>query len=538
MRTHHIKDLDRAIMQHCQQEAVPLQELLNYVPRGTLYRHVLKLVAAGLLVKRGRTYCTTEEGKRRLAELDSNFDWDVWNRIYPPIQYVPTRQHRAVIELVTAAVVARQADGQEDHHPGFGLMGQTLAWKTTAAKFECHLLGLAPAETIINLATETGRSLFLRRDGKGHWTSKRALLDGQLIIFDDLLEGEMSQRPAIHHFLSGRKVVLVDNTLVRIAPVTLLTLNPRPKATLEEQTTFTTAQLRRLVLTNLVNVPLPDLANSGHRAVETAATHGPLALPPPTHHAATWRPHIVGLVRQILVPKVWVRVDTDMILTLVTGMTAFLDPQRAIQQSVYDFAITAETLGWTCPGWVEVVSRFSLHAPLPTRSHTDRKAQESSSPDDIITIRRHAMDGYTDSALPPFTISNENKARMIAIAVEENIPVDHALGIVLDYFRQLRANGHDLHDLHSILQLSKQLRQRDIPVKAVKVAMKFQQAIRDGACTADDFGSALELLPILHEHGLSPGDDQTEAAIQLAAQLLQSQRSLGDIEDWLNAPND
>jgi hypothetical protein len=538
MSTHRLKDLDRVILQHCEADFVPLQELLKHESRGTLYRHRANLLAAGLLAKRGRAYRTTEQGKRRLAELASNFDWDVWNRIYPPMQYVPTPQHRAVIELVTAAVVARQADGQEDHHPGFGLMGPTLAWKTTTAKFACLLLGVAPGETIIDLTTETGRSLFVRRDGKGHWTSKRALLDGPLIVFDDVLEAEMSLRPTIHYFLSGRKVVPVDNTLVRIAPVTLVTLNPRPKATLEAQTTFTTAQLRRLVLTNLANVPLPDLANSGHRAVEAAAIHGPLVLPAPTCQAETWRPHIIGLVRHILVPQVWTRVDTEMILTMVTGMTAFLDPQRAIQQVAYDFALTAETLGWTCPGWVEGVSRFSLHGPPPTCKLKDRDARDSSSAEDTITIRRNAMDGYTDSALPPFSISNENRARMIAIAVEEDVPVDHGLGIVLDYYLQLRANGHDLHDLHSVLQLSKELRQRDIPVKAVKVAMKFQQAVRDGACTADDFGSALDLLPILHEHGLSPQDDRTETAIQLAARLLQSPRSVTEIEGWLNGMND
>jgi hypothetical protein len=224
---------------------------------------------------------------------------------------------------------------------------------------------------------------------------------------------------------------------------------------------------------------------------------------------------------QILVPQVWTRVDTEMIVTMVTGMTAFLAPQNAIQQTVYDFAITAETLGWTCLGWADVVSRFSLHAPLPRRRHTDPEAQESSSAEDIITIRRSAMDGYTDSALPPFTISNENKARMVTIAVEENVPVDHGLGIVLNYYLQLTAKGHNLDDLHSVLQLGKELRQRDIPVKTVKVAMKFQHLIVEGHCTAEEFTSALDLAPVLREHGLVPGDDQTEAAIQLAARLLQ-----------------
>jgi hypothetical protein len=418
MRTHRIRDLDRTILHYCENGFVLLHDLLRHLPRGTVYRHIANLLAVGLLAKRGCTYRTTEQGKRRLAELASHTDWNIWDRIYSPMQYVPSPQHRAVVELATAAVVARQAVGQEDHHPGFLVIGPTLAWKTSAAKFECHLLGIAPAETIVNLTTETGRSLLVRRDGKGTLTFKRNLLDGPLIVFDDFLEAETSLRPTIHHFLSGCKVVPVDNTLLRIAPVSLITLNPRPKATLEEQTSFSTAQLRRLVVMNLANVTLPDLANLGHRALEAAAKHGPLPLPPLTANGVTWRSHIVGLVREILVPQVWPRVDTEMITTMVTGMLAFIpDPERAIQQTIYDFAMTAETLGWTCPGWSEVVSRFSLHTPLSTRRRRDPEIDESSPAEDLIILRRTAMDSYKESALPPFTISDENKARMIAIGV-------------------------------------------------------------------------------------------------------------------------
>ena len=188
------------------------------------------------------------------------------------MRYVPTPQHRAVIELVTAAVVARQADGREDHHPSFLVMGSTLAWKTSLAKFENQLLGLAPAETIIDLTTETGRSLLVRRDGKGNLAFKRDALDRSLIVFDDYLEaGKHLMRSTVHHFLSGRTVIPVDNTVLPIKPVPILTLNPRPQATLEEQTGFNTAQLRRLVVTNFTNVTLPDLANMGHYALEAAA---------------------------------------------------------------------------------------------------------------------------------------------------------------------------------------------------------------------------------------------------------------------------
>ena len=75
------------------------------------------------------------------------------------------------------------------------------------------------------------------------------------------------------------------------------------------------------------------------------------------------------------------------------------------------------------------------------------------------------MEGYRESVLPPFTISDDNKARMIAIAVEENIPVDHALEIVLNYFMGLKDMRCDLNDLYSVMQLSKELREREISIK-------------------------------------------------------------------------
>ena len=535
MRAHRIRDLDRVIMHHCERDFVPLHDLLTRMPRVSVYRHVSNLLSAGLLEKRGRTYRTTEQGKRRLVELASNMDWNIWDRIYLPMQYVPTSPHRAVIELTTAAVVARQADSQEDHHPGFLVMGPTLVWKTSAAKFACHLLGLDPAETIVDLTTETGRSLLVRRDGKGYLAFKRDLLDGLLIVLDDLLEAEASLRHTIHHLLSGRKVVPVDNTLLRIAPVSLITLNPRPnKATLEEQTTFSTAQLRRLVVTDLTNVTLPDLANLGHRALEAAAKQGPLPLPPPTANAKTWRSHIVGLVREILVPQVWSRVDTEMILTMVTGMTAFIpDPERAIQQTVYDFAITAETLNWTCPGWIDVVSRFSLHAPPSTRRQRDRENDESTSPEDIIILRRSAMDSYKESALPPFTISDENKARMIAIAVHEHIPFDHALGIALEYYLSLERPGLDLNDLHSILELSKDLKRRSLTAKELKNVLQVLKGIEAEEMSLDEFSAACDLVLQLKKTGVPPDMEQCEPILSLATRLLESEIPLSEIDQWL-----
>jgi len=512
-----LKPLDRMLLQHCEADFVVLQPLLLHVPRGTLYRHVTHLVGAG-----------------RLAEMTANFDWNIWNSIYPPLKHVPSAAHRALTELIAAAVVARRAATHDDHHPGFLAMGPTLAWKTTLAKFQCAMLGVPSSEVIIDLTTETTRSLWIRRDGTGTIAFKRQILERAFIVFDDYLEADSRLRATIHHFLNGRKVVPVENSMLTIEPVSLLTLNPRTKATLEEQTTLSPAQLRRLVVVDFSTVTLPDLALIGHNALTAAVEHGPLTLNSPASDAAAWRPQIVTLMRSIIAPHVFDRVDTEMLVVMATGMTGFIpDTERAIQQTLYDFAVTAETLGWTRPGWVEAVSRFSLQCDHHRGSYSRVQAKDASAEEDIILLRRNAMDGYKESAMPQFAISDEDKARMIAIAIDENIPFNRALEIVLNYYIGLNRIGLNLHDLHSILELSKDLQERSIPAKDVRVAMRLRQALRANTLSIEDVDAALMLVPMLAEQGLNAQDDHVETVIRLAARLLSSNRSLTDIEKWL-----
>jgi hypothetical protein len=538
MRTRQLKDLDRIILHYCQQDYVPLHNLLQSVPQGTLYRHRTSLLSLGLLEKRGSSYRTTEQGKRRLEEMISDFDWNIWDRIYLPIKYVPTPQHRAVIELATSAVVARHFDGLEDHHPSFILMGPTLVWKTSEAKFECELLGVSPSQAIIDLTTESARSLLVRRDGKGNQTFKRELLDGRLIVFDDLLEADSSLRSTIHHFVSGRNRIPLDNAILHISPVSLITLNPRAKTTLEEQTTFSTAQLRRFVITNLTNVFLPDLSNMGHQALEAAAKHGPLQLSPPSVDARAYRSRIVALVRETLIPTVLARVDTEMITTMVTGMTAFIpDVERAIQQTVYDYGLTAETLGWTIPGWSQAVIGFSLHAPLSRSKEQTGKPAQSQEGDNKIIIWRSAMDGYQESALPPFAISDRNKARLLAIAIKENIPIeraDYALDVILDNWEQQQGDGQTLDEAYTALRLAKNLNQQSIAIQDVKLAMRLRKDLQEGAYTGDDLQAAIDLAPLLRAEGFTAQDDRVEAIVAVAARLMNSDRSLVELDEWLH----
>ena len=115
------------------------------------------------------------------------------------------------------------------------------------------------------------------------------------------------------------------------------------------------------------------------------------------------------------------------------------------------------------------------------------------------------MEGFRESALPPFVISDGNKARLIAIASQENLPldqVDHVLGVILDSWHQQQREGRTLDEAYSALQLVKDIRERSIAIQDVKLAAKFRQIFLEGSFTSDDFYAALDILPRLREQGI------------------------------------
>src|SRR3989442_13522809 len=114
---------DRAIFEHCLNEFRPVSPLKGPIPSGRLYRHVSRLVEVGWLEKQGALYRTTEAGRRQLAGAANPTMWDLLAEVYRPLTLVPTPVHRALIELILAAIVARHHAIRPDRHPFFAVLG-------------------------------------------------------------------------------------------------------------------------------------------------------------------------------------------------------------------------------------------------------------------------------------------------------------------------------------------------------------------------------------------------------------------------------
>jgi hypothetical protein len=531
--------LDRAILELSRDEFRALKPLLDRFPQGSVYRHVTRFLSLGWLQKEGSRYKTTDAGRRQLIEAQSHRQWDTLVTLFSPLGLVPTAVHRALAQLIFAAVAIRQQGTRPDRHPVFVCAGGTLRWKTSLGLFICYALGLDPAVHLIDCAAESGKSLGIRRNSTGATVFKREVLTASFITLDEFLTADPGVRSTLRLFLSGRLQMPFENESLTISPVPLLTLNPQDKPTLEGRLGLSAPQIRRAIVADLDAVRMPDLAAIGDEALTAARAHAPLVIPSPTVDCRAYHQQILALTRAILLPEAEERVDVHLVENLCSGMTAFIpDPNEAIAEVGHALATVLETLGWTRPDWVTAVSHFSLHPvrhppiavpPMPLKTMPDTEAVH-----EVIPIRRRIMHD-PESNSSPYTMSEESRARLIIMAAEEQTSFTQALDVVTDYYHSsMKSLGRDLHDLHSILALSKDLKVRELSVAHVKITLELLAYLEEYQLEFEAFEPAVHLLQRLQEFGLTsaPAPDVTRI-LDVAYELVTRGLSPLQMEQWL-----
>jgi hypothetical protein len=509
---------DRAILAFLTSTPQPIRELLAAHPKGTVYRRLAALLGRGIVARRGTAYWLTTAGLQLKAEHAGAVLMNGLNDFYPPLRQAPSPQHRALLELGLAAVVRRQHAGQEEHHAGFLLLGPPLTWKSSAGRFLCLAAGADPARCVVDLAAEAGKSLWIRRGADGGIHSQRTLLAGPVIVLDEYQQADPAVRRAIAPLLSGRYRIPVENELITLTAVPVITVNPRGGDSLTARTRLSAAQLRRLVPCDLANVPLPDLALEGERAIEAARRAGPLVLRPPRVSCEEFRGAVVHLLRRILTPEGLRLVDVELLLGLGTGLTAWLPAAVAMRQALYDFLLIVETVGWVTTGWLELVQDFpargegSPTAPGPkavpaTAAGTAPAAQIISLyPEDTARKEHAAMNSARESMLPHFSISDRTKGEITWLAQDARVPLDQALHILVEIYRLQMANQNDLWDLETIVQLREACEITEVAVSDLRDALELFAGLRRRGLTLDDLRTAGQVADDLAAAGLGLED--------------------------------
>jgi hypothetical protein len=527
-----LTSVDWAILDFLGQDPKPIHKLLEMYPRSTLYYRFSVLRGRGLVVKRGAGYALTTAGYQLKTQREAETGSDALLEIYAPLRELPSPQHRAVAELSFAARALRHHTDQADRHAGFLLLGPTLTGKTSEGEFLCWAAGVDPATHVVDLASESGRSLFVRRGAAGQLVSQRQLLEAPLVVFDEFQQADAAVRRAVAAFLNGRRQIPVENTVITIAPVSIVIMNPTPGPTLSARTGLSVPQLRRLVPCDFGVLDLAHLALEGPRAVRAAERAGPVALPPPRASCEGFRSSVVGLLRQVLDPTALAMVDVDLLLGLGRGLTGCLAPSAAIRLVLFDYLLAVETLAWTKAGWLD-----RLHAlpPAPAEGAGEtglavivdgrHEALEAKGPrirlfperaGDATPREERAMTSR-ESIMPTLTLSEHTKLEIAWLCRETGFPPDRLIPILGRAYVMLVKEKYRFVDLDVIVALREQCDAVDVPVADLRTFLEQTTALKRQGLDVEDVGTALEVVEQLSTAGLTL--DQARAVADLIAAL-------------------
>jgi hypothetical protein len=493
---------DRAILEFCAKDFRRLKDLRAEYPGGTLYHRAKRLITIGWLERQGPLYRSTDAGRRNLSENQEG-RWDQLEEVYSPLRLIPTEEHRALVELILAAVMVRQYPTRGDCHPYFVIFGDTFHWKTTLGIFVCHALGLDPAIHVVDCGSESGKSLFIRRTASGDVASERQLVNAPFLVLDEFLAADRAVRSALNPFLTGNLILPFENEQVTVRPVPLLTLNPRPQPTLEGQLSLSAPLIRRAIIANVNAVVLPDLSLSGGEAVSAAHTQGPIMIKAPTCDCEEHREVIVGLLKAILKPEAHQRVGVDVVVNLCTGMTAMVaDPTEAIAQVVQRIGLLSATVGWVQPGWEATMAQFgrphtsarmSSNPETPSPLREVRKVeQEEEETDGMISL--HLSPGRREPGLPSLHLSDELRAILTWLAVETGRSLEETLTALIQHHIRWRQRPDTIASLHRTVALSQQLNLKSIEPSTLEEYLQARADLRHYGRTIEDVPAALHLI--------------------------------------------
>lgn len=388
----------RRILDFCIGEWKSLAPLKEQIPYSTLYRVAKDLCGRRLLLhRRKKGYRTTQrgiqasqkertqvgtlredkptekvepaEGKRQIASKNppvnlatiqkllqlSDKRINSFPSLYPPLQKVPTPTHRAIIELCWAEVCDRKWPVTEDHHFNFLNLGDTFRWKTKEAEFCVHMIGGKDITAyIIELSTEKGRSLWVRKTASGAIIFKRDILEKPFLCLDDYGEADREAKEAARHLLKGRTKIAVENETQMIPCVPMVNLNPQKGDTIFDKTGFHKPLLRRFVPCNLDVIQFPDLKKMGLEALDAAKAFGPLKMEKPTSSCTEYREELIHYYEKLFTEEGQKCIDIEGLLNIARGFTGYgFTPSEAVRYVLYKASLPYHTVGWLRPEWVE-----------------------------------------------------------------------------------------------------------------------------------------------------------------------------------------
>ncbi len=283
----------------------------------------------------------------------------------PALYLLPTRIHRLAGGLMICAAIARQPGTPfMANHMSFVFFGDSGKFKTTSAIIVSTALGGDPRRDLVLVAECTENNLLYVQDhGK---RVPRTLLSAPIGIFDEYLDAESGVVKRLFSVLNGRPEISLsgnpENDLLRIGCVPALACNPKPGATLSEQTGIRDPMLTRCVAVDFSRVVVPKgFRGKSNELIARARALGPMKLPALRQLDESKLIDIVpDAVDAVLDPSAEGAklVNCECVAQLVPAARSLLATDRdALAYVLFAFGEIWELRNWTKPTWREELAR-------------------------------------------------------------------------------------------------------------------------------------------------------------------------------------
>jgi hypothetical protein len=458
--------------------------------RSGVYASVKKLRVFGLVQSVGDgvfelTLSGLELIEQRVAKPPEGAE-----KIYPPIEHLPTPLHKAIVVLEHAAVIARHHEIMPYHHLTFVLVGPTMTGKTSLARFMCAMYALDEDVNIINASSEAGASLGVRRGHAGEPIFIRKILEKCYVAFEDYQYARKETRRWIDLFMEGKRRVAFENRVLTIHPVSQINLNPRPGKSLEQMTGLNEAQIRRCVICLLRKNEMPkNIRFIGEDILKNAKDFGSIEIPKPKFDCSPYIKQIDSVLERCLKEESLNKyVDVVAITMLCTAMTAHFDVEHSIKLVLYNYCLIVETLGWTNPGWRNIVQNFNLAEGV------GRKVLEM--PRSEGTIREPKKEARVIAkpvkwSMPNFKPTDEDVEKLMYIAVKSKRPISDCISIFYEWFELCESEEVGLSDVKEFMEVRPYLKEMGITLQDIKENRRLEKYIKDRfGCSFEVFTSS------------------------------------------------
>src|SRR5260370_23670821 len=135
---------------------------------------------------------------------------------------------------------------------------------------------------------------------------------------------------------------------------------------------------------------------------------------------------------------------------------------------VHGVGVLAETLGWTRPGWIEVVTDFTRGPKRPAtgtsalvrvvpRAQQAANAVREPAPRAPLALAVPPPPPRRRTSVPELDLSDDMRARLTWLGVETGQDVEVALTTLLDFYLEWREADATLGTLAAVLTLAQQL---------------------------------------------------------------------------------